>query len=280
MDENQRILECFRYVLPFINDLLVTDVSVSLIDREKFLLYKPGRKLDLKVKAGDPIKQGSAVWTALTEKRRIVTVVDKAVFGQPFIAVALPIYNSQKEIIGVASIQEAIDRQEELKAMANNLNDKLSTLASTSEEISAQAQEISANAHMTVDAMRQSQAKVLEMGTILGLIDNIARQSNLLGLNAAIESARAGESGRGFGVVADEIRKLAAESSASVRKIEDVIRTVQQDSLNANEKIGQIYTSISQVSEAIGLIASAVQEISGMAQKLDGMADALSRDVT
>ncbi len=270
------ILECFRVVLPYINELLVADVGVTLTDREKFLLYKPGRKLQLQVTAGDPIKQGSAVWTAMAERRRVVMRVDKALWGKPCIAVAIPIVGDDSEIIGAASVQETIDRQEELKEMANKLSDSLSTLASTSEEISAQAEEISAVAQATADTMRASETRVSEMETVLSLIDTIARQTNLLGLNAAIEAARAGESGRGFGVVADEIRKLAAESSGSVRRIEVAIRAVQGDSRDANEKMAQINATVSQVSAAIEHVAAAAQEVSELAAKLDGMADSLS----
>ena len=90
ISDDQRILECFKTVLPYVNDLLVADVGVTLTDRENFLLYKPGCKLRLQVAAGDPIKQGSAVWTAMTENRRVVMRVDKALWGKTCIAVAIP----------------------------------------------------------------------------------------------------------------------------------------------------------------------------------------------
>ncbi|HWQ60723.1 MAG TPA: chemotaxis protein, partial [Negativicutes bacterium] len=156
------ILGCFKIVLPYLNELLVADVGVTLTDKEKFLLYKPGRKLELQVAAGDQIKQGSAVWTAMAERRRVVMRVDKALWGKTCIAVAVPIVDGDNEIVGAASVQETIDRQEELKEMANKLTDSLSTLASTSQEISAQAQEISAVAQATADTMRASESRVSE----------------------------------------------------------------------------------------------------------------------
>lgn len=125
------IFEHFLKVLPYLNDLLTSDVGVSLTDREKYLLYKPGKQLDLKVEPGSPVKEGSTVWKAMTENRRVVMKVDKALFGQPCIAVAIPVYGPEGGIIGAVSVQEAVERQELLKEMAGKLADGISVLAST-----------------------------------------------------------------------------------------------------------------------------------------------------
>jgi methyl-accepting chemotaxis protein len=120
----------------------------------------------------------------------------------------------------------------------------------------------------TVQALGKSSDQI---GEIIGVIDDIADQTNLLALNAAIEAARAGEQGRGFAVVADEVRKLAERTTKATKEIASMIKTIQTDTAGAVTSMGE---GTRQVDEGIKLADKAgdsLKEIVGISQKVTDM---------
>ena len=97
--------------------------------------------------------------------------------------------------------------------------------------------DIREGSEITVELMNSLHNKSDEIGNINKAIEEISEQTNLLALNAAIEASRAGEAGRGFSVVADEIRKLATQAQESAKGIHNLIRQIQADILQANNQI-------------------------------------------
>ncbi len=274
--EDEAVLEKLKYVVPLMREMMQVDIAVGLFDTEKCLAYQPAKSFDQKAKPGDTVKPGSGTYQAITEKKRIVKKIDANVYGVPYVVVALPIKNELGEIIGVMAVSQSVEQQEALTALAGSLSDAVSSLAGTSEEISAQTEEIAANLRQMTQTAVAAQKRVAEMDQVLGLIKTIAGQTNLLGLNAAIEAARVGEQGRGFGVVAEEIRKLAHMSTDSIKKIDSMVRSIQADSEETHSHVAHVDEVINQVASAITQVTEAVQHASETAQKLDQMARRMS----
>ncbi|MDR3561062.1 MAG: methyl-accepting chemotaxis protein [Negativicutes bacterium] len=267
------IIDDYIRLAPCIVTLL--DVGVFISDLKEIVYYKPSQSFDLKMQSGLPVKPGMASYTAIEQRRRVMLRKDTSYSGQPFITIVIPLVDGKNTVIGTMGITEPVERQNKLKSLSLKLSDGMGALAGTTEEITVQAEEIAALAEKIVAANQESQARVKETDQVLGLIRSIAGQTNLLGLNAAIEAARVGEQGRGFGVVAEEIRKLAATSTDSIKKIDSIIKGVQEDSRATHANICEIRNSLLQIAAAIEHFTETIQENSVLTGQLDKIADEL-----
>jgi methyl-accepting chemotaxis protein len=156
---------------------------------------------------------------------------------------------------------------EEASANVNAVASATEELSSSVSEIGRQVQESSNIASQAVTQAQQTDARINELsqaagriGDVVKLITAIAEQTNLLALNATIEAARAGEAGRGFAVVASEVKQLASQTAKATEEIGAQIASMQtatQESVGAIKEIGG---TIGRISEIAGAIAAAVQE--------------------
>jgi uncharacterized protein YukE len=234
VDTDKMLLDDLVKYAPYFFDLYGPTVSKAITDKEKFIFVIPSVASKLGVKPGDPIKPGSSTDRAIKTGQRVVTLVPANLYGQPYIATAVPIRNSQDEIIGsLVTISLAI-RQEKFEKMSSDLNEAIGDISVSTSNLVASSQQLAAEAAQLVEKSGVVNQEAMSMDKILLFIEDITRQTHLLGLNAAIEAARAGEMGKGFSVVAEEIRKLAARTAGSVKEISQLLNSLQEKIIQIN----------------------------------------------
>ncbi|HJV47624.1 MAG TPA: sugar diacid recognition domain-containing protein [Bacillota bacterium] len=173
--------------------------------------------------------------------------------------------------IAVRVVKLWLENKEKLDLITStvsHINHNLHQMVAVIQQSTAAAKEIANASQHTYQTAVASGEKVKKVENVLQMIKSIASQSNLIGLNAAIEAARVGEAGRGFAVVASEVRKLSAMSSESVIEIHDVLKEIQDIFQTITKHIEENNTFSQEQSASLSTISENITSIESSASSL------------
>ncbi|WP_440115334.1 methyl-accepting chemotaxis protein [Paenibacillus sp. QZ-Y1] len=194
-------------------------------------------------------------------------------YGFEFIGTATPLHDSSGKVIGGIAIQ--LRKQTELISISNQIslslsqaNRQLSQVTDSSLGLAGAAQELRDLAYQTVE-------QVNETDKVLAIVRRVADQTNLLGINAAIEAAHAGDHGRGFGVVANEIRKLSNESVHSTDTVQHTLKAFEGAMDDMRQSIEHIASIVDQQATSTQQVLAYIEEIHRMSEQLNQFAKKL-----
>ncbi|HJA78234.1 methyl-accepting chemotaxis protein [uncultured Desulfovibrio sp.] len=160
-----------------------------------------------------------------------------------------------------ATVQEVARNASEASRMSAETRSKAEQGATVVQQAVDGIEKVQEVAEVLRNDMQQLNEHARSISAIMGVISDIADQTNLLALNAAIEAARAGEAGRGFAVVADEVRKLAEKTMASTSEVGSAINAIQHSTTKSMEGVDKAVSQIGQATELSNQSGLALQEI-------------------
>lgn len=253
---------------------------------------------DLKIASEDELGQAGKALNAM--KRQLATVV------QTIAGTAEQVASASEEISAGATqtaessrtqadqTHQAATAMQEMSSTVQQVSDNCQKAANTSHQASQAAQKGGDVVEATLSAMRniaeatsKTASQVAELGNsseqigkIIGVIDDIADQTNLLALNAAIEAARAGEQGRGFAVVADEVRKLAERTIKATKEITGMIEAIQSETKNAVEAMEHGKAEVQVGVDKTSASGAALKEIVKMSEQVGDMISTIATAAT
>jgi Methyl-accepting chemotaxis protein len=190
----------------------------------------------------------------------------------------LSVKTAIKEAIKISQAQQLErlrdnERSQQIALYSTSIYSSIEQAAAAVEELTASSQELAATSLETASISNQATDEVRNTAEIVEIIRRVAQQSNLLGLNAAIEAARAGELGRGFSVVAEEVRKLADESNKSTKTINTMLENLRNCVTKVVNNIEQSNVITQEQAKATQSIAQMLEGLRNIGQKLMDMAE-------
>lgn len=244
---------------------------VYVCDREKFLCryesdnYELGGKSVAQV--GDRLGQGGVALKAMEMKARLSRDLPEEIYNTPVKVSAIPIEDEATgQVIGAIGMALNRGLAANLQNFINDTGKSLSEINLAAVSVANNAEQTAINSRSLNESINDLSATTETINSILMKVKNISDQTKMLGLNAAIEAARAGDIGRGFAVVAEEVRKLSEESKSTVNEIQKFVNVISDTLDRLSQEAGSGMMASEEQAAAIEEITASLEEIGNMVQ--------------
>lgn len=269
------VAKSFENFAPILAEMFPEGAFLYLSDLTRIAYRQSSKKFDMpSLQVGYNLKEDDIPSKVIKSKQPSSIEIDSSKYGIPIFVTCYPLFDEDNPDEVVATLGVVIPKQlaNNLREMSDNLENGLSGIASAIEQLSASASNIHTNEkelNKEINEVISISEKINEISTF---IQKIADETNMLGLNAAIEAARAGESGRGFSVVAQQIRKLSEQSRSTVPEIKKLTDSIKTKVSETCEKSQSSLVSSEEQASAAQEITANIEEITAMSEELGKIA--------
>ena len=272
------VAAAFEDFAPILAEMFNEGAFIYMSDLQKIAYRQPSKKFDMpSIFTGYELQEKDIAYKVIKSKQPIIADIDAAKYGVPLSVANYPLYDEDngEEIVATLGVVTPKRTAAQLRDLSGNLENGLTGISAAIEQLAASATSIHANEQKLNASIKEVIGLSEEINEVSAFIKDIADETKMLGLNAAIEAARAGETGRGFGVVAGEIRKLSDQSKSTVPRIRKLTDNIKAKVDDAREKSkSSLYASQEQAAATQEITAS-IEEITVMSEELNKIATRL-----
>jgi hypothetical protein len=273
LEIKNKLQQAFTELMPYMQYFFEDEIAFTMSTTEHFIKVVNSKNINMNANPGDPLRPGGAAYECIKAKKTVSSIVPKEVFGIEIKAIGIPVKDETGSIIGSIVLVKSLKRHYEILNLSKTLSDSLNEISKAANLISDGIEgAVSANDTILTE-VEQASENAKNTDDVLNFIRNIASQTNLLGLNAAIEASRAGDQGRGFSVVANEIRKLSNSSSHSINEINSILTKIETSVNNISDGITSTADSFKEQLSQIQHMNAALQSLNSLASKLNELAE-------
>ncbi len=267
------MIEALVQTIPFFTKALRESVTISLYDKSHIIFYQQIGNFDLGFKTGDPVAPGFENFAMVADKRNPSSIdLPAEMFGVPLEGIVVPVHENG-ELVAVFGIYYEQTNEQNLNQLVSDSHSIAQNLVDMVQHIASHAQQLQATSEQILDNSRITVEKSSKINEVATLIKEISEQTNLLGLNAAIEAARVGELGAGFGVVATEVRKLSVNAKQATGDIESALRDVQDSIRKMEREIEQITSSSKEQALLVSSFTDVIDRLQNASASMQDIAD-------
>lgn len=268
-----KLQKAFNEMIPYMQYFFEDEIAFTISTTKHFIKVVNSKNINMNAKPGDPLRPGGAAYECIKAKKTISSIVPKEVFGVEIKAIGIPVKDETGTIIGSIVLVKSLKRHYEILNLSKVLSNSLDEISQASSLISSGI-EVAVNANDKIlTEVEEASNNAKNTDEVLNFVKNIASQTNLLGLNAAIEASRAGDHGRGFSVVANEIRKLSNSSSQSINEINSTLTKIEHSVHNISKDITSTTDTFKEQLSQIQHMNAALQSLNALASKLNELAE-------
>ncbi|MCP1137105.1 methyl-accepting chemotaxis protein [Paenibacillus polysaccharolyticus] len=273
---NINIVDALLKSLPYISLILREPASLTVYDHEKVLDVIMTEKFNLGFEKGMKLIDSYQNYAVLKNGREAtLSTLPKEVFGVELDTLNVPIFDDNNNVVAVFCVSYDQSNQNQLEDIIQENQDINANLVDMVQHVAAHAEELQATSEQILENTRLAVQNSSQINKVAGFIREISEQTNLLGLNAAIEAARVGEAGAGFGVVASEVRKLSVDAKQATTDIDASLKDVQQVIQQMEVEVSQIAASSQEQANLVASFTDVIEKLNDTGTRMKALSEQL-----